>query len=1246
MKKLADHLFKTSTKRFGIGIPKSIRSLIVFISIITLSTISTSDVYGQCGSCVAPSCVVSTVANFTAGESKHANWPIDKNSFCEEYFPQIAGPATTESYHTVTIGTSGLLGAVVSAYAGGGLGCVVGRTYELFPNGATCTVGNNIAPVGNNVNGSAYENPEWNGLTPGGTYTMKVTYNIPGGCDLADHCQVYYSPDTLVTGSCPADVGTGVVRIESVDVTDPSNEYDVCLNQTIVLSQTSPTFQSSADPVYGYAILTCAPTAANPVNDACYLGNDLNASTTLNSGGISGNTYYVVPLTYDEVLEEDPDFDGDGCYGIGAAIRVNFLTTTCAPPTGGCDCTTPNCAIGSVPTYADRFPPIGAQTCVTGLTESGTYTSYQTVTTDGNGFVGAYVQAMTMVGPASATISSMLYTTGSCGSSPITADGPNINNRSSTNGSWNPEWSGLTPNTNYILMTTFNITSAGGFMSQYCMDYYGTNVAPPSPSCDCAAPSCASDLITNPSAPTFTACDNWGYYANDTTVTNYYTIPSSSSGTLGFLQQVGALVTCTSGEQSAILTGRTYELFATGDCDGTAITATTANAGFSSSLNPEWTGLTASTNYILKVTTTIPASTCGVQSTCLDYYYPTVSGGCDCNTPNCTIGSVPTYADRFPPVGAQSCVTGLNESGTYTSYQIVTTDANGFVGAYVQAMTMVGPASATISAQLYTTGSCGSSPITADGTNINNRSSTNGSWNPEWSGLTPNTNYILVTTFNITSAGGYMSQYCMDYYGTTAPTCPADAGTVVSSTTGDATTPTANEHILCPNAQVNITSSGFTLPSNDPMFANASMGYTLYTCQPPANPDPFNDACAVLIGGAPIVIESGASTSDINDGSTVTNFPGATDQTYWVVPITLKAGSPDLLIDASCYATGTPVQITYLNDITTSDSVDCIQGTVTVTVSGGYPEFFSGSYTIVNQGAGTLSSATISANGGSVVISGLQDAENYSLEITDDNGCTSTFAGGTFVYCGCTDPTIVANLDSTTLCAGSSLTLTATGADSTYTWNPSSVESGTAFTPSQTGTYIVAGYDTGGCVGYDTVYVVVEDVIADFSVNATSGETPFELITTNSSTGATTYEWTFGEGTTSTEFEPTFTYDNEGNFDLQLVAQNDNGCVDTSQVQIIEVIDGCALEVFSAFTPDDNGQNDTWAITCFENQDGAEVQVYNRWGTKVYESVGGSSYIPWTGKNENGDVLPMGSYFYVITLLDQDPMNGSITLIK
>jgi gliding motility-associated-like protein len=60
------------------------------------------------------------------------------------------------------------------------------------------------------------------------------------------------------------------------------------------------------------------------------------------------------------------------------------------------------------------------------------------------------------------------------------------------------------------------------------------------------------------------------------------------------------------------------------------------------------------------------------------------------------------------------------------------------------------------------------------------------------------------------------------------------------------------------------------------------------------------------------------------------------------------------------------------------------------------------------------------------------------------------------------------------------------------------------------------------------------------------------------------------------------------------------------------------------------------------------ILIYNRWGTPVYENTDGSWC--WDGKNQGGENIPQGVYYYVITIKKangyQRKENGTITLIR
>lgn len=89
----------------------------------------------------------------------------------------------------------------------------------------------------------------------------------------------------------------------------------------------------------------------------------------------------------------------------------------------------------------------------------------------------------------------------------------------------------------------------------------------------------------------------------------------------------------------------------------------------------------------------------------------------------------------------------------------------------------------------------------------------------------------------------------------------------------------------------------------------------------------------------------------------------------------------------------------------------------------------------------------------------------------------------------------------------------------------------------------------------------------------------------------------------------------------RVVAKEASGCFAEDSITI-RVFSGVYIP--DAFTPNDDGQNDTWELKGLEEYPEAEVTIFDRWGHAVFYNKG--SYL----KPFDGNKLPAGSYVYVI----------------
>ncbi|MBE0651450.1 MAG: PKD domain-containing protein, partial [Bacteroidales bacterium] len=167
--------------------------------------------------------------------------------------------------------------------------------------------------------------------------------------------------------------------------------------------------------------------------------------------------------------------------------------------------------------------------------------------------------------------------------------------------------------------------------------------------------------------------------------------------------------------------------------------------------------------------------------------------------------------------------------------------------------------------------------------------------------------------------------------------------------------------------------------------------------------------------------------------------------------------------------------------------------------------------------------------------------------------------------------------------------------------------------------------------------------IASFEIDPNYNGVSGQLYFNNTSMGAESYFWEFGDGAVSTEENPVYSYSTSGHFNVLLVATNVYSCSDTA-TSAYDFTSG--LYVPNSFAPG----SDNAKINIFEpvgvHLKKYDIQVYSAWGNLLWEStkldVDGRPVEGWDGTYK-GQPMPEGDYIWKISaeFLDGTSWKGS-----
>lgn len=231
-----------------------------------------------------------------------------------------------------------------------------------------------------------------------------------------------------------------------------------------------------------------------------------------------------------------------------------------------------------------------------------------------------------------------------------------------------------------------------------------------------------------------------------------------------------------------------------------------------------------------------------------------------------------------------------------------------------------------------------------------------------------------------------------------------------------------------------------------------------------------------------------------------------------------------------------------------------------------------------------------------------------------------------------------------TVCTGASIVLTAAGGVS-YLW--STGETTQSIIVAAGGVYTVTVTD---CGTDQASHVVTEiTVSAAFTADPSTGYAPLVVDFINNSTppgGAWT--WDFGDGASSTSFDPSHTYGEPGVYPVALIVSF-AGCsaTATGTVIVLAPLEDSDLWVPNVFSPNGDGVNDVWGPVS-RGIATLEVTIYNRWG-QVLRVLTDPAQV-WDARTSSGERVSDGTYFYVLSATGHDgrvwELQGAFTLLR
>ncbi|MDP2388471.1 MAG: gliding motility-associated C-terminal domain-containing protein [Bacteroidota bacterium] len=274
----------------------------------------------------------------------------------------------------------------------------------------------------------------------------------------------------------------------------------------------------------------------------------------------------------------------------------------------------------------------------------------------------------------------------------------------------------------------------------------------------------------------------------------------------------------------------------------------------------------------------------------------------------------------------------------------------------------------------------------------------------------------------------------------------------------------------------------------------------------------------------------------------------------------------------------------------------------------------------------------------------------YSVTGTDAFGCVNS----TLINVSAAPGPVIGQIFGTpTICNGYQTQLSIDSTSGyTYSWvnNIGSVLStDTIVTIATAGTYSLTV--TNSCGSTTTPITIGSASISiSFEADTTIGIAPLQVQFTNTSSGANSYYWLFGNGDTlaTTVYNPVADlnqyYTTPGTYTAYLLGVNSlNYCSNSTTVEIIVLAQEIAVVVPNVFSPNGDDLNDFFGVKSYGINE-FSCAIFNRWGSHVADLK--SVTDKWTPSPDVSE----GTYFYIMKAKGIDGKDysneGYVLLVK